>query len=402
MLRDDFFTVGVTGTNGKTTTTSWLAELLHERSPHVASVTTLGSFLDGEKITVPPRFEGLMATMRRCAERGGNAAAVEYTSEALAAGVGRAWPADVGVFTNLSHDHLDAHASLEHYLASKAQLFVTLREKGAAVLNGCDENAELLGEVVPAGRRKLLYGLPSRGAPWGELDLVARDVRVSWTGTVVDLAPSALVPTACTLHVSAIGLIFAENALAALGGALASGIDVARAIEVLAKVAVPPGRFERVAASPNVVVDYAHSPDALARTLATARALTARNVVVVFGAGGNRDRAKRPLLGEAASVADRIVLTSDNPRDESPAVIAAAIRDGIDPSKDVLVELDRAKAIARALADADDDDVIVIAGKGHETAQIAGGVAKSFSDRDVAIATLAELGRGIRPRMSGD
>ena len=161
-LARDMFTVGVTGTNGKTTTTMMVAALLADRSRPVPSITTLGSFLDGVAIDVASGFDGLLATMRAAHEKGGRAAAIEFTSEALARGVAQHWPADIAVFTNLSHDHLDAHQSLEHYLASKAQLFVNLKEQGAAVLNGCDENAALIEEVTPKGRRRILYGLSSR------------------------------------------------------------------------------------------------------------------------------------------------------------------------------------------------------------------------------------------------
>ncbi len=390
-------TVGVTGTNGKTTTTTFVASILKERSPAVVSVTTLGASLDGERLEVPAGFDGLLAAVDRCRHEGGTACAIEYTSEALSAGVARYFPADVGVFTNLTHDHLDAHGSLEHYLASKAQLFVMLKEGGAAVLNGCDENAALIAEIVPPGRRTIRYGLASRGEPWGALDLTASDVTVDWSGTTFDLVAGGLVPSACRLHIQAIGSIFAENALAALGAGLAANVPIDAVVARLASCEPPPGRFERVAGA-NVVVDYAHSPDALARTIATARALTTKNVVVVFGAGGNRDRAKRPLLGAAASRADRIVLTSDNARDEDPAAIAAAIRTGIASNADVIVELDRGRAIERAIRDASEGDVVLIAGKGHESVQIESGRSRAFSDRAVATATIVQLGRANVPR----
>ncbi len=390
---EKLFTVGVTGTNGKTTTTTFIASLLAAIARPVAKITTLGFFLDDTPLDVPPHYEGFVQTLRRGFEGGGKYAAIEFTSEALSLGAARGWPCDVAVFTNLSRDHLDAHGSMEHYLASKAQLFVTLKHGGSAVLNACDEAAALIDEVVPAGRRKLLYGLPSRGAVWGAPDLVATDVRFDWSGTRVTLAPSSVISHACTLHVRAIGEIFAENALAALAAALAANLPLERALDVLASVATPDGRFERVAGSPNVVVDYAHSPDALARTLATARALCTGKLTVVFGAGGNRDVEKRPLLGRAATAADRIVLTSDNPRDESPQEIARAIREGVSAHDHVDVELDRGRAIELALADAADDDLIVIAGKGHERDQLIQGERRAFSDREVAIATLRKLGR---------
>jgi UDP-N-acetylmuramoyl-L-alanyl-D-glutamate--2,6-diaminopimelate ligase len=393
-LTSDIFTVGVTGTNGKTTTTTMIAALLAERSRPVASITTLGSFLDGVSIDVPPGFDGLLATMRAGHEKGGRVAAIEYTSEALARGVAQHWPVDVAVFTNLSHDHLDAHQSLEHYLASKAQLFVNLKERGAAILNGCDENAALIDEVIPNDRRRIAYGLSSRGEPWRKLDLSATDVSFAWSGTDLTVAASDVVSKACKLHIRAIGQIYAENALAALGAALASEILLEAALAGLASVAPSPGRFERVAETPNVVIDYAHSPDALARTLATARALGRGKVIVVLGAGGNRDRAKRPMLGAAASSADRVVLTSDNPRDEDPAAIAEEIREGIAAQVDVVLELDRAHAIEIAIRDAAENDLVVIAGKGHERVQIRNGVARPFSDRDVAIATVQAKKRG--------
>ncbi|MEO7109398.1 MAG: Mur ligase family protein, partial [Polyangiaceae bacterium] len=332
------FTVGVTGTNGKTTTTTTIAALLAARSKPVASITTLGSFLDGNAIEVPSGFPGLLAAMRASHQKGGTAAAIEFTSEALARGLAQHWPSDVAVFTNLSHDHLDAHQSLEHYLASKAQLFVCLKEQGVAVLNACDENAALIDEVVAEDRRRIFYGLRSRGEPWHALDVSATDVRFDWSGTDVMLAVSNLVPKACKLHIPAIGEIYAENALAAIAAALASEISLDVAVAKMATIAAPPGRFERVAETPDVVIDYAHSPDALARTLATARALGSGKVILVIGAGGNRDRAKRPMLGAAAAAADRIVLTSDNPRDEDPRAIADAIRDGLGAHADIVLE----------------------------------------------------------------
>ena len=163
--------------------------------------------------------------------------------------------------------------------------------------------------------------------------------------------------------------------------------------DAIAERAAPPGRFEVVASHPWVVVDYAHTPDALARTLATARALAAARVTVVFGAGGDRDQGKRPELGAVARAADRIVLTSDNPRSEDPAAIAAAIRSAVPASHDVWVELDRARAIERAVLDAGPDDLVVLAGKGHETTQTAGARTQVSSDQELGRAAHARRGR---------
>ncbi|AUX46422.1 hypothetical protein SOCE26_079280 [Sorangium cellulosum] len=391
------FTVGVTGTNGKTTTTTLVAAALARLGGPVARVTTLGSFLDDERLDVPFDHAGFVETMRRCLDRGGRRAAIELTSEALALGFARAWPCRVGVFTNLTRDHLDAHGSAEHYLASKAQLFVHLPEGGAAILNGCDPASSLLEEVVPGGVRVLRYGAPSRGEAHAPLDLRARRVDVGWDGTRVALEASARFGAAPpALSTRAIGDVFAEDALAAFAAAVASGVPPAEAAAAIAAAAPPPGRFEVVAERPRVVVDYAHTPDALARTLAAARRLAAgRRLTVVFGAGGDRDRDKRPLMGAAARAADRVVLTSDNPRGEDPAAIAAAIRAGLGDHGDVAVVLDRARAIEGAVTSAAEGEIVVIAGKGHEAEQVIAGERRRFSDREVA---RAAAGLQQRPR----
>ena len=391
--------VGITGTNGKSSTTTLVAALLGALAKPVAATTTLGSYLDAEPIDAPKTYEGFIETMRRCVDSGGKFAAVELTSEALARGFARAWPCEVGVFTNLTRDHLDAHGSAEHYLASKAQLFMQLPSHGTAVLNGCDPASELLAEVIPNGVRIVRYGVPSRGTPQHVLDVAATRVSLSWEGTRIELAPSPLLGplfrgTPPVLSIRAIGDVYAENALAALCAALAMGVPMEDAVTTLAAVRFPAGRFEVVADDPHVVVDYAHTPDALERTLRAARRLCEGTLTVVFGAGGNRDREKRGPMGNAARLADRVVLTSDNPRDEDPARIAASIREGLGDHARVEVELDRSAAIVLALRDASPRDVVVIAGKGHETDQTIGGEKRPFSD--VTVVTDALAGRVAR------
>jgi UDP-N-acetylmuramoyl-L-alanyl-D-glutamate--2,6-diaminopimelate ligase len=379
----ELLTVGVTGTNGKTTTTAMVAAVLEQKKAPVARVTTLGFYLDDEKVDLPANYGGYLSLMRACLDGGGKYAAAEMTSEALALGFAKAWPCQIAVFTNLTRDHLDSHGSAEHYLASKAQLFMQLPADGAAVLNGCDPASEMLSEVVPGGVRTLRYGVPSRGEPREPLDLVATRVEPTWDGTVVDVrAPGLDSPT--SFRIRAIGDVFAENALAALAVAIALGIPGGVAADALSTFSPPSGRFEVVSRRPYVVVDYAHTPDAMARTLATARRLCHGRLTVVFGAGGNRDQAKRPAMGAAASLSDRIVLTSDNPRDEDPKRIAEAIRAGIGAHGDVRLELDRERAIHLALADARPDDVVVVAGKGHEDEQVVGRERRPFSDQEVA------------------
>jgi UDP-N-acetylmuramoyl-L-alanyl-D-glutamate--2,6-diaminopimelate ligase len=361
-------TVGVTGTNGKTTTTRLVGAALGAIVRPVAQVTTVGSFLDEEPFEASFDYGGFVATMEAARARGGRMAAIELTSEALALGFAKAWPCRIGVFTNLTRDHLDSHGSAEHYLASKAQLFMQLPEDGVAVLNGADEATALLMEVVPAHARVIRYAVPSRG-PVDDADLVATDVRLDWSGTTVACRGLSAPPE---LRLRAIGDVFAENALAAFAAAVAAGADAEKAAAAIEAATPPPGRFEVVRREPNVVVDYAHTPDALRRTLLAARKLTRGKgrLVVVFGAGGERDQPKRPMMGEAAMEADAIVITNDNPRGEDPAQIAEQIRAGIAANHDVDVLLDRPSAIRRTVENAAASDTIVLAGRGHEHTEV--------------------------------
>ncbi len=388
----ELFTVGVTGTNGKTTTTAWVAAALRALAVSrgegpVARATTVGFFLDDEEVAVEKTYAGFLAAMHACFERGGRHAAIELTSEALAAGFARAWPCRVGVFTNLTHDHLDAHGSAEHYLASKAQLFVALPPGGVAVLNAADPAFALLSEVIPAGVSVLSYAVPSRGVVHQLADVVATGVDVSWSGTRV--ACSGLEQGLHELSVRAIGEVYAENALAALLGATGAGVPQALAVSALAAAPAPPGRFEVVHERPYVVVDYAHSPDALARTVHTARKLADRALFVIFGAGGQRDPTKRAPMGEAARPADHVVLTSDNPRDEDPLAIAEAIASGLHGHASVRIVLDRRQAITTVITAAGEEDVVLIAGRGHETEQQIAAATRHFSDVEVAREALA-------------
>ncbi len=390
------FTVGVTGTNGKTTTTAWVAAALRAISDPVARATTVGFFINDTVLgDLEKNYDGFLKGMRTCFDHGGTHAAIELTSEALAQGFAKAWPCKVGVFTNLTHDHLDAHGTPEHYLASKAQLFVSLPEGATAVLNASDENFELLRDVTPPHVTIKTYAVPSRGEPQGEPDIVATSVDVSWSGTRITCGlkdPASGLPT--ELRVRAIGSVYAENALAALLGAVAAGVKPEDAARAIAEAPPPPGRFELIHENPYVVVDYAHSPDALARTVRIARGLAPQSgpakLFVIFGAGGRRDKDKRGPMGEAARPADAVILTTDNPRDEDPADIAKAIAKGLEGHKGVRTILDRRRAIETAIREAKDHDVILIAGKGHETEQTIGTEVRRFSDVEVAREALAK------------
>ena len=462
-------TVGVTGTNGKTTTTAWVAAALRAgTAAPVVRATTVGVFLDDELLDVPPTYDGFLAAMCACRDRGGRAAAIELTSEALALGFATAWPVRVGVFTNLTHDHLDAHGTPEHYLASKAQLFVHLPAGGTAVLNARDPASALLAEVLPPGVRTFSYATPDRAAPLareagtakGEahaheralhpardleggsardaeggrghgahesrdaeggrghsahgsgdegggvvremegahrtdaLDLLATRVEPTWSGTEITVCSANGWRVPALLRVRAIGEVYAENALAALGAALAFGVPAEVAAAAIEAAAPPPGRFEVVAERPYLVVDYAHSPDALERAVRTAKRLCEGKgrVTLVFGAGGDRDRKKRAPMGHAARAADRVIVTTDNPRREDPSEIARAIRDGLGAHAAAETILDRAAAIEAAVRDAAPEDVVLVAGRGHETEQLLADGPRPFSD---ALALRAAASRRV-------
>jgi UDP-N-acetylmuramoyl-L-alanyl-D-glutamate--2,6-diaminopimelate ligase len=383
---EDLTCVGVTGTNGKTSTTHFLAAALATITRPALEVTTLGAALDGAELDVPKSYQGVLAAVRTALDRGARFAALEVTSEVLARGLAQRWPFSAGVFTNLTHDHLDAHGSAEHYFASKAQLFHSLSAGGIAVLNGCDEVVELFMEVIAPSVMTLTYGIESRGSAQVPLDASAEVIARDFEGTTLNVALGArLGGRTLTLRTRGVGDIFAENALAALVAACALGADAERAATAIASALPPRGRFERVLTLPNVVVDYAHTPDALKRKLITARQLAGDAVVsVVFGAGGNRDSAKRPEMGAAAGLADRVFITSDNPRSEDPRLIADAIAKAVPAGVELVLDLDREHAITTAVKRAAPRDVVVIAGKGHETVQQVGAEARPFSDADVA------------------
>lgn len=380
--------VGITGTNGKTSTTSFLAAILEDFAAPVPRTTTLGLYLGPEQqIDLPQSYLGFIRLMERARDRGARFASLEVTSEVLARGFAQKWPFRAAIFTNLSHDHLDAHQSPEHYFASKAQLFLHLPPGSTAVINGADEVAPLLAEVTPEHVKKLFYGVPSRGAAQLPLDVSVEDVRLSWKGTrarVVALTEAArALELPAQLELGAIGEIFLENALAALVMATALGVPADRAARVLGSQGAPKGRFEVVHTAPHVVIDYAHTPDALSRTLQTARALCEGELWVIFGAGGNRDKDKRPEMGKAAAGADHVVLTTDNPRDESPRAIVEAIAEGlrrVDGAPLPQIQLDRALAISQTLRRAAPRDTIVIAGKGHEAGIVREGALQGEGD----------------------
>jgi UDP-N-acetylmuramoyl-L-alanyl-D-glutamate--2,6-diaminopimelate ligase len=363
--------VGVTGTSGKTTTTHLLQSI---GVAHGWSVLVIGT-LSGPRTT--PEAPELQAALAQARQDGRGLVAMEVSSHALSLGRVRATHFAAAIFTNLSHDHLDFHRDLDDYFEAKATLF-TPELTEAAVVNLDD----------PWGQELARRGLvPTEGysmADATDLEVGPARSRFTWRGQRIEL------PLGGRFNVS--------NALAAAVAAARLGIDPATIAHGLAEVPAVPGRFEAVDAGQpfSVLVDYSHKPGALASALAAAReASGGGRVVLVFGAGGDRDPSKRPEMGEVAvRLADRVILTSDNPRGEDPLAIIDAVRSGMTDTSTLTVEPDRGAAIELALAEARAGDVVMIAGKGHESVQIIGDEQRPFDDRAVALAALTRQREG--------
>lgn len=376
---------GVTGTNGKTTITTIVAQVLSDWGQPSGVIGTLGYGLYGmlqpaiETTPDPVRLQAIFAGLR---DRSCTHVAMEVSSHALDQSRVAGVHFENAVFTNLTRDHLDYHGTMESYRAAKAKLFEWpgLRR---AVLNLDDPAAEFFADRCVPGVELIGFGLCANTPAWFKGRRVcARDVHANGGGLAVEIGGDF---GEGTLRSRLLGRFNAVNLLAVLAVLLGRGTPFAETLARVAHARTVPGRMETFGGGrqPLVVVDYAHTPDALAQSLEAVRAHVKGKVTVVFGCGGERDRGKRPEMAQVASRgADRIVLTDDNPRGEDAARIVAEIRTGISADKPVVEIHDRTEAIAAALAEAGAGDAVLVAGKGHESVQIVGSERRRYSDRE--------------------
>jgi len=373
--------VAVTGTNGKTTTAFLVREILEGAGISTGLLGTVKQVVGGVEESVErttPEAIDLQATFRRMLEAGDAACAMEASSHAMALHRADAIDFEVALFTNLTQDHLDFHADMEDYFRAKRKLFEA--GPGTAIVNVDDAYGRRLAEE---------FDCVTFSVEGADADYAAREVSFDAGGaefTVGNLQVRTGLP----------GHFNVSNALGALAATVAMGVEPEVAAAGLVGAARVPGRFEPIDEGQgfSVLVDYAHTPDSLENVLRAARRLTAGRVIAVFGAGGDRDRDKRPKMGRAgAELSDLAVVTSDNPRSEYPEAIVAEVVAGTGGGAEIVVEVDRRAAIALALGRAEPGDTVVIAGKGHEQGQeFEGGRKIPFDDREVAREELRKLG----------
>ena len=378
--------IGITGTNGKTTVTHLIQKIFEENGQKCALIGTLGYKLssNGEyrdaKHTTPQAPE-LQATLRmiKDVEKIDNVV-MEVSSHALDQNRVGGCRFNGAVLTNLTQDHLDYHITMDNYFKAKALLFERLKEGNFAVINADDEYGDRFISVVPEGVKIYTYGVRQQS------DVMAHNINFSLNGAEFTLVANAK-EYKVNLHMN--GMFSVYNVLAAVTAALAMGIDIEIALKALQNVKGVSGRFEVVVKKPLVIVDYAHTPDGLENVLKSAREITPQDgkLICLFGCGGDRDATKRPKMGAIAQkLADKIVITSDNPRSEDPQVIITDIIAGLKSvdTENVIVEPDRGNAIALLKTIANNNDVVVIAGKGHEDYQILKDKTIHFDDREEA------------------
>lgn len=387
--------IGVTGTNGKTTTTNLIAAVLEQQGYPTGLIGTIHNRIGKEVIPVhhtTPEAPDLQKFFAYFLEKGARYTVMEVSSHALDLHRVRGTEFDVAVFTNLTQDHLDFHRDMEEYLAAKGKLFASLNQKSTkkrrkfAIINGDDPYGERIAEMTTTA--VIRYGIKEK-ADVRAVDLNIQARGVSFTLKYTDRE----IPVALKLT----GVFNVYNALAAISVGLVEGIPIEAIIRTLEEIPGIPGRFEKVDEGQDftVIVDYSHTPDSLENCLKTAREFAEGKIITVFGCGGDRDRSKRPIMGEVAGrLSDFSILTSDNPRSEDPEAIIKDIIPGIQKVADrdnYLILADRKEAINKAVQMAQTGDVVIIAGKGHEDYQIIGTRILHFSDREVARDAIRDL-----------
>ncbi len=383
---------GITGTNGKTTVAWLVAQALAKLGRRAGYIGTLGYGLDGELRTGDLTTPGCITVHRRLRELADAHArhvAVEVSSHALDQGRVDGVAFRVTAFTNLSRDHLDYHGDMASYGRAKERLFLDTGAQ-SSVINVGDAFGHALAAKLPGSTRLITVSAQGAGAPPAALQ--ARRVAGDARGQRIALS---LASQTAQFQTQLVGDFNVENLAVTAGILLAEGFGLEEIAAVLPACTAPPGRMEVIAApaGPRVVVDFAHTPDALERVLTALRAQSPGCLWCVFGCGGDRDPGKRVAMGEVARrLADRVVVTDDNPRHEDGDAIVAAVLSGTGRDPAVTVIRDRAAAIHHAIRSAAPADIVLIAGKGHESVQVVGDETRPFSDRAVASAALAELG----------
>lgn len=378
--------IGITGTNGKTTVTHLIQKIFEENAQKCALIGTLGYKLSSNseyrdaKHTTPQAPE-LQATLRmiKDVEKIDNVV-IEVSSHALEQNRVGGCRFNGAILTNLTQDHLDYHITMDNYFDAKAILFKNLKEDDFAVINADDDYAQKFLDVVPENVKKYTYGVANQA------DVMAKDIVFSLNGAEFTLVTKET-EHKVNLHMN--GMFSVYNVLAALTASIAMGINIDVALKALQNVKGVAGRFEVVVKKPLVIVDYAHTPDGLENVLKSAREITPADgkLICLFGCGGDRDATKRPKMGAIAEkLSDKIVITSDNPRTEDPQTIITDIIAGLKSvnTESVIVEPDRGRAIELLKSISNNNDVVLIAGKGHEDYQILKDRTIHFDDREEA------------------
>ncbi len=375
--------VGITGTNGKTTTSFLVESILREAGLNPGVIGTINYRYAGKVLPAPnttPESLDLQRLLRDMVDGGVKAVVMEVSSHALSQDRVAGLIFDAGVFTNLTQDHLDYHGTMEAYFEAKARLFTDFIDEGrAAVINMDDPKGEDLSKRAVG--RVMGYGVKGIGIG-RETNMYPKDIKLGVEGIEGTLVtPSGDIKVKSSL----VGEFNLYNILAAVGAGVGLGLPVEAIEKGISDLKNVPGRLERVDAGQpfTILVDYAHTPDALERVLSTIRGLTDKKIITVFGCGGDRDKGKRPIMGKiAAEYSDVVIVTSDNPRTEDPLKIIEDIKAGI---TGVRVIPDRREAIREAIREANEGDVVLLAGKGHEDYQIIGKEKIHFDDREEAL-----------------